>query len=400
MARAALAVGIGCALAAFFLVPALLERGEIDLRIYTGAYLDYHKHFVHPQQLVWSPWGFGMSLEGLGDQMSFRIGLAQIAGTLAAALALALGRLGRLPGERTRHALFFLIVTALSAFMTTPASAAIWDRIPALRFVQFPWRFLMLTTLATAFLCGAAFSAWIPAALDGSRPAARRRARAASLACAAALAAGAGLGGALGVHWRVPSARVGFEEKPFHAMIDRGPQPEPVRLDGAFVRRNTLRWIDHLPPGAGSVWLDESDLWRPKVEVQRGRARVEEIDSCSSRVAFRVAADATARLRVNVYRFPGWTVRVDGVDTPLLEEPRERRVLFFDVPPGEHRVEVTFGSTPPRRLGDGLTLAGLACLGAVWLWPAGRRSRGRLRGDASPHGERGMEPGPGTREGR
>jgi hypothetical protein len=44
-------------------------------------------------------------------------------------------------------------------------------------------------------------------------------------------------------------------------------------------------------------------------------------------------------------------------------------VIFLDVAPGSHDVQVVFERTWPRKLGDGLTLAGLAALALVGLWP-------------------------------
>jgi hypothetical protein len=87
-----------------------------------------------------------------------------------------------------------------------------------------------------------------------------------------------------------------------------------------------------------------------------------------------VEAAATCRLRVNIYRFPGWIVRVDGAAVPILDLPKQQRVIFLDVAPGSHDVQVVFERTWPRRLGDGLTLAGLAALALVGLWPRKERA--------------------------
>ncbi len=371
--RAALSMGIGYAIAGFFMVPAFLERNEINLKIYTEAYVDYHKHFVWPQQLVWWPWGFGMSLPGLKDQMSFRMGLMQIAGAALAVFGLA--RLRRRPGTAADHALFFAGVTAVAVFMMLPASAFIWDALPPLKFVQFPWRFLTLTTLATGILCGAAFAAFRPAEPRSSGAAGRKRWTLALIVCAI-FAVAAAAGGTLGVHLRVPADRVGFEENPYNNMIDRGPQAasSPETMDAAFVKRHTLRWIDHLPPGVSFMGLNQSDLDRPKVEVESGTARLIDLASQSWMVRFGVEAATPSRIRVNIYRFPGWTARVDGVVVPIVEVPKQRRVIFLDIPEGRHEVAVVFERTGARWIGDLLTLAGLAALAVVGLWKERRGS--------------------------
>ncbi len=375
LGRAALSAVVGCAIAGFFLVPAFLERNEINLTTYTSQYLQYHKHFVYPIQLLWWPWGFGMSLEGLKDQMSFRMGLGLIAGGIAAVLALP--RLRRRDRVAAAHVMFFLGVTVVAIFLMLPISALVWDLLPPMKFVQFPWRFLMLTALSTSFLSGAAFFALAtsppaPARGKGAAPA-QREPWGAALAVCAVFVAEAALGGTLGVKQRIPADRLGFVETPDTHVIDRGPGALREPLDTSLVRRHTLLWYDHLPPDVSFRGLNQSDLNRPKVEVESGVARVSDTEASSRVVRFRVDADAPSRMRINIYRFPGWTARVDGAPASLVELPRERRVIFFNVPAGRHEVSVAFERTSPRTLGDLMSLAGLAALGAVGLWPVSAR---------------------------
>ncbi len=370
LAMAAGAAVIGAAIAGFFLVPAFLERDSINLRIYTEAYVQYQKHFVAPRQLIWWPWGFGMSLDGLADQMSFRMGLLQIAGVLLAALGLT--RLKRRAAAARREVHFWLWVTGAAVFMMLSISEPVWRAIPALKFVQFPWRFLTLTSLSTSLLCGAALAAWGPPAAVGTSAAPRRRLWSWALALCALFAIASALGGSLGVNLRVPIERVGFEEKPYNNMIDRGPEAAPEPHDGSFVRRHTLRWIDHLPPDVSFMERTPQDLERPRVEVVGGAARVTMQEERTQLWRFAVQADEPSRLRLNIYRFPGWVVRVDGAVVGVLEPAGEDRVIFIEVVPGSHEVVASFENTWPRRLGDRLTFAGIALVAIIGLWPRRR----------------------------
>ena len=158
-------------------------------------------------------------------------------------------------------------------------------------------------------------------------------------------------------------------------MIDLGanaPSP-PAPFDGAFVKDHTLRWIDHLPPDVSFMGLNQGDLNRPRIQVETGAAVVSNLSSRSWIVSLHVEAEGPVRMRANIYRFPGWTVRVDGATVPIVEQPRQRRVIFFDLPPGAHDVEIIFARTRERWLGDLSTLAGLAGLALLGLWP--RRSK-------------------------
>ena len=368
LARAGAATALGYALAGFFLVPALLEKDFINLKVFTEGYVNFHKHFVYPLQLLWWPWGFGMSSDGLKDDMSFRLGLILLAGIVMAAAGLR-----RLPRRETPpldHIRFCLGVTAVALLLTLPVSTIFWELAPPMKFVQFPWRFLMLATLTGAFLCAAAFTAYATQARAGAR---EREPWTAALVVCVVVVLEAALGGTLAVHQRIPVGRVGFEEKPYNNMIDRGPGAPPETLDAAYVRGHTLHWIDHLPLDVSFMGLNQTDLDRPKVELEQGRAAVSLLRARSTAVSFHLECETPARVRVNIYRFPGWTARVDGTPAKLVMLPSQRRVLFFDVAAGPHDVVVSFDRTTPRLAGDLLSLAGLCALAVVGLWPASPR---------------------------
>jgi uncharacterized membrane protein YfhO len=65
------------------------------------------------------------------------------------------------------------------------------------------------------------------------------------------------------------------------------------------------------------------------------------------------------------YYFPGWKVYVDGKETPISYE-NDFGLMLFAVPPGEHRVLVMFGHTPPRFWGE--FLSGMTVLIIFGLW--------------------------------
>jgi len=365
LGRAALSAGIGYALAAFFLVPAVLERNLVNVQFFVLGYFDFHKHFVFPIQLFWWPWGFGMSGEGLRDGISYRLGLVLLAGIAAALFGLARRR--RAWGERARQGVFWLGVTAAALFLALPGSTFVWELVTPMSFIQFPWRFLTMATLSGAFLCGGAFAAFVPDSRFG-----RSTVWAAALTVCALAILEAVMGGTLRVNRWIPAGRVGFEEKPYINMVDLGEGAPPVTLDSAYVRSHSLHWLDHLPPGVKYLGPDQTDLARPEAEVVQGGAVISDLVSRSASLRFRVQGDTPSRVRVNIYRFAGWTVRIDGAPVPIVTVPRQLPVIFFDVTAGPHHVAVDFDRTLPRKLGDSLTLAGLAAIAAVGLWPAAR----------------------------
>jgi hypothetical protein len=66
------------AFSAFFWIPALVERPLVKVDLLRGSVLDWRQHAVDPGQLLWSPWGYGVSGPGASDGMSFALGPAQL----------------------------------------------------------------------------------------------------------------------------------------------------------------------------------------------------------------------------------------------------------------------------------------------------------------------------------
>jgi hypothetical protein len=65
--------------------------------------------------------------------------------------------------------------------------------------------------------------------------------------------------------------------------------------------------------------------------------------------------------------FPGWTVKIDGVKTEILQDTKHYQgVLVIKVPTGEHLVDVEFsGETELRRLAEGISLLTMFSIVAV-----------------------------------
>lgn len=136
-------------LSAWFTIPLLFERHftKVDSVARTTSYA---AHFVEPWQMWNSTWGFGGSAAGVEDGMSFKLGKLQlILGVLGLALALV---------KRKQSLILLGCFLALSTFLATAYSKFVWDLLPTLQLVQFPWRALgiavvMLSPLV-AFVVG------------------------------------------------------------------------------------------------------------------------------------------------------------------------------------------------------------------------------------------------------
>lgn len=128
----------GFCLSAFFVVPAFFEEKFVHIETLTQGYFNYLAHFVTIKQLLFSSyWGYGTSELGPFDNISFAVGiLVWTLPILAIVLSTFLKR---------KECRSLLIITALGwvyLFFTHQRSTFIWNNIPLLSFVQFPWRFL------------------------------------------------------------------------------------------------------------------------------------------------------------------------------------------------------------------------------------------------------------------
>ncbi len=81
------AFALGGLLGAIFMVPLLLERRFIAELSWLHDTYYYGRHFVFPSQFFSPFWGFGYSVEGAADGMSFQLGLLQTLGAAVGALA-------------------------------------------------------------------------------------------------------------------------------------------------------------------------------------------------------------------------------------------------------------------------------------------------------------------------
>ena len=135
---------VGCltfVLSAFFILPAFFEKNLTVVDSLTGGYSDYRFHFIYLRQLWQRSWGYGGSIFGLEDDISFQFGWPHL--------------LLILPAVRLwRRQIYFWLALGLSIFMMTFHSQFIWDRVPILALAQFPWRLLAFAGVFVAFLAG------------------------------------------------------------------------------------------------------------------------------------------------------------------------------------------------------------------------------------------------------
>lgn len=340
----AIAVGLGLGLAAFYWLPAGLDRNAVQLHNVAGpGYFDFRNYFVSLSELF-SPSQF-FDLGATEPRFLFNLGWVQW--TLAAA-----GALTVFSARLRRTDTFFFIFAALTfIYLITPASANFWEAIPLMSFFQFPTRFLGPAALVFAPLAGNAVR-WLTQ-FDKTSPG--------YAAAGGAAAVGAMIVAAMPLLYPPQWNEFG----PVNALRMIG-----VELQGRAL--GTTSANDFLPvgvtliPTAQSSVIDSYRAGGPIDRVNRATlpagAQVVLQEQRPVYDRFAVQSDSDFVFRVFIFYFPGWIARVDGQPVKI-ELGQPEGFITFPVPAGAHTVEIAFEDTLPRQVAWGISL--LALLG--WL---------------------------------
>jgi hypothetical protein len=345
--RGGLAFGLAAALSAFFWLPLLLELGAVQLTVVGAGHFDFRNHFVPLAELLAPP--RIVDLGAVAPRYRLNLGPAQWLLALTGGGAL----LRRFP--RWRALSFFALVAVGTVFAITDTSRPLWEAIPWMAYLQFPWRLLGPAALLLAVTGAGGLSALTA---ERARPVLLAGTLAVTLLLALPLTF---------VHpWAAefgdtsPAGIVAFE------------------LEGKVV--GTTSTGDFLPRTVEIFLRPQESLvasYRTGLVDKVNRATLP--DGTTVRVVehgpthdrFQVSGGRNFILRLYTLVFPGWRAYVDGVEVPI-ERGRPEGFITLRVPAGEHQVLVRFEDTPPRRAGWWIAAGGLVvlALGLVLLRPA------------------------------
>jgi hypothetical protein len=321
-----LGLALGLGLSACVWLPAFAERQYVGLQRALEGYLRYSNHFVYLHQLLDSPWGYGFSGAGYRDGMSFSLGWSHVLLVVAA---------WWFWKQRDRAWLIFFSVAAagLCAAMLHEAHP-LWDRVPLLQYLQFPWRLLGPVAACVALL----------------------------IAPLGAILAPLG-------RWR----NAVFAGAMAVLIVPNLPhlQPREFRdVDLAMWTPRQLAITGFEPTTASEfvpVWVK---IWpaydeRP-VRLLDSAGEVRELARTPVAWAGEIRAAAAGTAEMQIAWFPGWEVRVDGQPVSAGPAPGTGLIRFW-IPAGEHSVEASWKRTAVRRWADGLSLVSLAVLLGVGI---------------------------------
>ncbi len=367
----ALGLMLGLGLSALFALPALTENRFVRVDQWYGGRYAWGGDFVEFFQLFSPKWGFGTSVPGPDDEVSFQLGVVPAVLSLLALVSLvgkrrssphpdppprqAMGGRETLARPTSTHLiLFFGALTAVVVFLMLGISSPLWQVLPLVRLAQFPWRLLTVTVVSMAFLCGVA--ARSTSAEDAAFPGPM------ALVLVSLLILGS-----------LPYMRAEMSEQEVSLAGLMRFQQSADEMTGSTA------WVRQIP-----TWSPIADYYiageplTSKVNFdylyrQPGRvhARTLELHVDSELVEY--SAERSVLLTFNTFYYPGWHAYLLDLETnAVIEElPIALRgdlgLMTVRVPSGLGRVLLRFEDTPTRKLGTAITFSSLALVGLLSL---------------------------------
>lgn len=327
-------VGGACALllSAFFWAPALHERQWVQIELMTEGSYSVYGQFLGLREVL-----------GLGEVPSTtRLPMRLELGPLSLAL-LVLAPLVFLRVSRAARivATVAALLVSVGVFMATRASAAVYERISILRFVQFPWRFLSLASLGAALL-GAGVADFV-----GGRVGAKVR-----------------IGGAATLAALSVLLTRGFLPDDYYS-------PGEVTPDVALATHSTTSRLGEFLPRWVTERGSHPEGFRDGVGVPPN-VLLNRVHRGVGRYDFALSTQDHAVVVLQDLYYPGWRATLDGEAIEL--RPRDGTGnLELTVPPGRHRLQVRLGPTTFRRAAEWVSwfaagLLALAVAGPALRW--------------------------------
>ena len=382
-------IALALALSAWFWLPALLEGKYVQLEHQTTGYLNYANHFrglnlVQPSLL------FDYAI--VPGRTPFAMGLAQAVLTLLGVVAIVVWWIRRRRPEA--HSTFFVSGLAISTFLILPLSRPLWDNIPLLPFVQFPWRFLSVQAFFASLVIPFRISDFglrcrsrgslvprpsgqeveYPEHLRQRTKVRREQQSGTGLQITVLLASfvGAALLATSMLSLKPEYLPIGEED----ITLERLMLYEYFTANvGTTIRHEYLpRWV--VPrPYTSEVLLRKGE--KPPPLVMSGEVRTAEL-LWRKPAAEAWVLDVTspkASLAFHTYYFPGWRAYVDG--QPREVQPVENLgYIGLDLGQGEHRVILRLERTPLRALAEGVSLVAVLVIVALIVGRKATRQRG------------------------
>ena len=297
----------GFGLAAWFWLPAIVEKKYINLSLFPLTYKP--DHFLTLGQLI-----LGQIHANTGLPLS--IGIIHLVIALVAAVFAI---------HQIKYRLFgvvLLVAGFLGLFMTHRYSELLW-RMPLLSEIDFPWRMLGIATLFLSILGG-----FVARGKYGN------------------------------------AATIVFTMLFLFLQLPQLSEVKRADATDEYFETNdaTTTSADELMP----IWVQTKPAQRPISLIRSAGNGVQVRSYTGNRMQIDVNTKVTREIIVNTLYFPGWRVTSEGKEI-LLQPTSGTGLISFVAQPGLHTYTLNFGKTPVRQIADSLSIISILSLVPVWI---------------------------------
>lgn len=358
-------------LTAFYLFPALLEKNATIIDSILSGYFYFSHHFLYIRQFLTPNWGYGGSAWGPDDGLSFFLGYGQLLAAIVSGLTITwytLTVVGLITNGKN-HSLYwkttlvalrkkiltaahfqlfvlFGLVVAGALFLTLLKSQFLWETVPLIAFIQFPWRWLSIAILFLALVAG-----YAPILIRDKRTMQIVVVGLVTVIC-------------FNIPYFQPESYLGRNEDFYYS------DPVLIRTQMSSILPDYIpvqMRLAELQPKESSETTEngekeiEGETIAPLLPTNaQGAILTPESVEIAKDVAILVNRPHQKLLSVNlvspetitfaVANFPGWTAEVDGQPADVLTA--NTGLIQVEVPAGQHTVGIYLGSTPIRLASD------------------------------------------------
>ena len=319
----AIAIAMGLLLASFYIVPVLYEKSWITVAQFLSAGVRPVENFL-----------FTRTGEPGHDSFLRRLSWLAAGEVIATFVGAAVAMRWR--GRNPRLWWSLVIPAIVALLLMLPVTSLAYRLMPDLRFLQFPWRWLLVVSLA--------YAVFVITALPGFRG---------KWALFAVLFVGL----------------IALCNRALQPACD--PEDTPFMISNVFHTGYGYRGTDEYVPAGGDNYEIKPDFPEYRLRgidrnASPGDAHVSQFQGGVYHKHFVVDLPQPVAIVLRLMNYPAWRVAVNGAAVaPQSDDPTGRMVITL--PAGPSDVEVRFVRTPDRWIGDGMSLAAVALLGGFWV---------------------------------
>ncbi|MFH2062144.1 MAG: 6-pyruvoyl-tetrahydropterin synthase-related protein [Candidatus Beckwithbacteria bacterium] len=326
---------LGTGLASFFVLPAFLEKKFTGVDKLTDGFSHYSHHFLYFRQFWDGIWGYGGSIDGINDGLSFHLGKVHFLLALITLLLMGVYWLKKRKFDKRIGVVgLFLGLTSFLAWLSTYHAKFIWDQIPIMAYIQFPWRFNSILIVLISFITGG--SLYYLSKFFNKK-----------ISLIGLIIFG-GILILINIKYFKPKEYV--DENSFY-YSDKSLISEQM---SGVIPDFIPKWVNPQP----------KEMALTEYKILAGKPKIEVIDSKTQLVKIRVESDEDFVLQINRFYFPGWRLYNNGNEIEFKYE-NNNGIINLNLPKGGYELSLIYKNTSVRNLANLISLTSLLIMGIL-----------------------------------